>query len=498
MRRMACVDLPSLPLQLLLVRHPDWRGEPAAVVERDHPQGYVLWANDAARARGVRPGMRYAAALSLAGGLRAAEVPAADLERTVAALVARLGQFSPGVEPSSDDPGVFWLDASGLGALYESLAEWARRIREALRRYDLLEATVVVGFRRFGTLVLAKAARGIRIIRNPDDEAAAARRVSLDHLLGTLIEPQAYETLARLGVHAVGEFLDLPPEGVRRRFGETAWRLHREGRGEVEVPLSPERVEEPLERTMHLDHEETDRERLLVLVEMLLAPLLEILRERDLALAEIVLHLRFDRSDEGTEHLRLAAPTLDRARILELVRLRFESMRLSSGVTTLRVEARAVRPQRKQLELFAEAPRRDLTAASRALARLRALFGDRAVVRASLRDGHLPEALFDWEPLVEIDLPEPCGGETGALIRRLYDPPIILPARPRHEPDGWMLRGLEQGPVARVLGPYVISGGWWQRAVHREYHFAETQKGEILWVYYDRFRRRWFVQGRVE
>ena len=84
------------------------------------------------------------------------------------------------------------------------------------------------------------------------------------------------------------------------------------------------------------------------------------------------------------------------------------------------------------------------------------------------------------------------------LVRRIYSRPRPLPSRPRHEPDGWMLRGLKQGPVVRVLGPYIVSGGWWQRTVHREYHFAETQKGELLWVYYDRARRRWFLQGRVE
>ena len=43
-------------------------------------------------------------------------------------------------------------------------------------------------------------------------------------------------------------------------------------------------------------------------------------------------------------------------------------------------------------------------------------------------------------------------------------PAVPLPPRPRHEPDGWMLRGLKQGPVVRVLGPYVVSGGWWNRA----------------------------------
>jgi protein ImuB len=53
-------------------------------------------------------------------------------------------------------------------------------------------------------------------------------------------------------------------------------------------------------------------------------------------------------------------------------------------------------------------------------------------------------------------------------------------------------------PVIRVTGPYLVSGGWWHREVTREYHFAETKDGQILWIYYDRRRRRWFVQGTVE
>jgi len=66
--------------------------------------------------------------------------------------------------------------------------------------------------------------------------------------------------------------------------------------------------------------------------------------------------------------------------------------------------------------------------------------------------------------------------------------------------DGWVLAGLEHGAVTRVVGPYVVSGGWWAGAgeVHREYHFAETRRGDCLWLYYDRARRRWFQHGAVE
>jgi len=58
--------------------------------------------------------------------------------------------------------------------------------------------------------------------------------------------------------------------------------------------------------------------------------------------------------------------------------------------------------------------------------------------------------------------------------------------------------GLEFGPVVRLLGPYVVSGGWWMSTVHREYHFVETRRGDLLWTYYDRKRRRWYLQGTVE
>ena len=55
--RLACVDLPAFPLQLLLKRHPEWTSHPAAVVAEDKPQGLVLWVNEKARQLGVLAGL---------------------------------------------------------------------------------------------------------------------------------------------------------------------------------------------------------------------------------------------------------------------------------------------------------------------------------------------------------------------------------------------------------------------------------------------------------
>jgi len=85
------------------------------------------------------------------------------------------------------------------------------------------------------------------------------------------------------------------------------------------------------------------------------------------------------------------------------------------------------------------------------------------------------------------------------LVRRIAAKPILLPGEPRptHE-DGWLLVGAKYGSIDKLIGPYVLSGGWWNREIHREYYFAETGRGDFLWLYYDKRRRRWFLQGWIE
>ena len=495
MDRTACIDLPGFPLQLLLLRHPDWREHPAAVVEADKPQGIVLWVNELARALRVLPGMRYAAGLSLAPGLRAGVVSGEEIREGVKALAERFRKFTPNVEPSADEPGVFWLDARGLERLFPSLDDWASRLHAEAARAGF-EANVVVGFKRFGTYALAKAHRGVHVLKNAAEECQGARAVPLDRLA---LPPAARDALARLGIATVGGFTDLPEGGIAARFGPEVRRLHRLASGDLEVPLQPERPDVPAMRRLILDHPDEDAGRLIAAVEGMLGPLLDEVAEKGRALAELTLGLRFERLGDHVEKLRPASPSLDAGILMELVRLRLQALRkLPDRVAEVVLAAGETEAAQRKQRLFPEAGGRDLAAANRALARLRARLGDDAVVRARPRDAHLPEASFAWERLETLGDAAPRPVDEPRLIRRIHAHPRPLPPRERHEPDGWMLRGLEQGPVVRVLGPYVVSGGWWERPAHRDYHFAETKDGEILWVFYDRTARRWFLQGRVE
>ena len=532
--RLACVHVPALPLQLLVRRHPEWIERPVAVVDEDKPQGKVLWVNEKAYRSRVLPGTRYAAGLSLCRRLCAGEIHEDEIDQGVRRLLELMWRYTPEVEPNADEPGVFWLNASGLGRIELSLDEWARRLRAELER-DGFMARVAVGFSRFATYATARVTRDITVFESADAERTSAMGVRLDRLH---IDPALRDALHKLGIHTVEKFLELPPDGLGKRFGAEAVDFYKEASGQRRKPLEPAPPPVPVQTVAEFEYPEANADRLLFYNKRLLPPLLEQLASWHQGLTELVLEMALDTGTRIVKSIRPAEATLDPGIVLDLVRLRLGSTDLSGGVVEMTATAHGKRIGAGQLSLFWNQPKRDVAAADRALARVRAEFGREAVVWAKPRDAHLPEASFTWEPLAKTKLPrdideigllsgdpamasveptgksEPPGAIAGAsarrsraeiigrfvrpLVRRVFDKAVQLPARERHEPDGWLIRGFEQGPAVHLRGPYVVSGGWWVREVHREYYFVETKRGDVLWIYYDRHRRNWMLQGQVD
>jgi protein ImuB len=490
--RLACVDLPALPLQILLQQHPDWVGHPAVVVAEDRPQAPITWVNERARANGILPGMRYAAGLSLSSELRAGVIGDEDVEDMVGQMVDRLWRFSPAVEPAEEEPGVFWLDASGLQRLYPSLEPWADEVRGELEELGF-EATVTAGFSRFGSYALARAGRST-VLTSRQQETALARRVPLARLG---IEPGFRDALDRLGITTLDGLVALPAAGIRERFGDQAWRLHRMAAGDLWTPLQPLKHVEPLAGQLLLTEPVGDTMQLLFHVKGLLHPLLRELARRGEALTSLDLRLVLERGDDHSERIVPAAPTLDGAELLLLARLRFEALDLPAGALEIHLVVDAVAASQAQQQLVGDRPARDLAEANRALAFLRAEFGAEAVVTVRLRDGHLPEASFAWEPRAAVTFPTPAA-TSPTLVRRLHTRPATVHQPNGRDPRGWMLHRLGRDTITTWTGPHVIRGGWWARELHREYWYVTTRDHELLWLYHDRLRRRWAVQGIIQ
>ena len=486
MDRLACVEVPQLALQLLLRREKSWRRLPAAVVAEDRPLAPVLAANGRARRAGVAAGMRYATALALAPELRAAPVAAAEVAAGVELVGRLLHAASPQVEPRVGEPGVFWVGATGLERLYGSLELW---VEETLRRLraEELAARAAVGFTRFGSYAAARSRGGPPVLASPEEERRAALAAPLA-VLG--LAPNLADRLGRLGVRTVEAFLRLPPGGLLRRYGPEAEAAHRFARGDLALPLQGEPPAEPLALTSRFAAAEDNRGRILLHASALLDRLLADLESGGELAAELTLSLGLERGGVLRESLQPAEPTRSRSLLLELLDLRLSSLELSSPVAQVSLDARRLKAEDAQQELFRKRPRRDSAAAARAFARLRAELGNGAVVRARPADEHLPEQQYVWEAVAAAE-----AGETGAsapaqapvLVRRILEEPVSLGSRP--------LSG-------RLLGgPYAVSGGWWGRAAgeaDREYYFAEAPGGRIEWLYRDLRTRSWVLQGYVD
>lgn len=476
---------------------------PVVVIDEDRPQGNVLWACERARSAGVLVGQRYAHALSLCRSLRARVVPPEQITVAIDELRAMLHRFSPRVEPG--DPGTFWLDGEGLAHVFASGTVWGTAIARAIGELGYVGA-VVVGFSRFATYAIARAKRhGVLVMKSDVDERSLASRVPLARLE---IDPKLRDALARLGVTSLGEMVRLPGGGILERFGREAHRLYQLAAGERWDPLVPVAPPEAPDERVLLDDDETDIERLVFAIKAPIDRLLARLAARGHALTTLHVELALKHAvgdvEVRADCIKPATPTLDARALLRLVHLRLTGMPPSAPINAIRVWAEEVVATREQLALFAAKPRRDLRAADEAIARVRAELGDDSVVRAVLREGHLPEASFGWERLVHVVPATASDRLVRPLVRRVLAKPRPLPPQVRQvRDDGWLISGLEQGAVVRIVGPYVISGGWWTsssatHALHREYHFAELRRGDCLWVYYDRNRRRWFWQGALE
>ena len=488
--RTACINIRALPLQLLLRRHPEWRKRPVAVVEQEKPQSPILGTNPAAARAGIGPGMGYASALSLDRNLCAGTVPEQEIQAAVRQVHALLDRFSPRIEPCRDEPGIFWVDAGGLDRLFDSLHDWAGQIVSRLSQMEL-SASVAVGFSRFGSYAIAKARRRVTVLPSFEVEEALSRRVRLRYLA---LEPKLRERLRKLALHTVGDLLDLPPGSIARHLGRQAWSLYRLAAGELPAPLQPRKISTPLRARMELDLPALNAVTLLFPIKQLLDPLLPAAAERGQAAAALRLQLLLEDGERHCERIQPAGPTLEVSVLLDLVRLRLEAVSLGAPAVELSLELEGVDVSSQTLNLWQRNPGRNLEAALRSLARVRAEFGAGSVLSVRLKSGHLPEARFEWRPFESLTRARPRPVPLRPLVRRVYARPKLLPTSPYRLAAG---SGKRSRGLGRLLG-YLISGGWWGREVRRDYRFVDTGRGETLWVYYDQRGQRWYCQGRVE
>ena len=188
-------------------------------------RGVVCSASYETRKFGVRSAMPISRALRLCPQAVCVPVPRGACSRKHREIRAVLDRFSPVVESASIDE--WYMDLGGTEALYhnESLAETARRMREAVREETSLSVSIGGGTSKLVAKLAVERAKpkpgtgatGVHIVA-PGDEGEFLATFSLAEL--PLVGPKFQERLAKLGMTTVRDVLPYDEATLARWLGE--------------------------------------------------------------------------------------------------------------------------------------------------------------------------------------------------------------------------------------------------------------------------------------
>lgn len=473
------LHFPRLSLDVFPQRSADGPCAVASGVRRPE----VVTADHRALSLGVVPGMRVAAAIALAPGLR---VVPRSLQREAEALkgIATWAvQFTPDL--SLAPPASLLLEVGGCLRLFGGLRSLSQRLADGLAGlgFEVVPATAPTPA---GALTLARA--GVQA--EATDMAALEGQLRILPI-GALDYPQAVlADLAAMGVRTLGDCLRLPRDGLGRRFGqglpETLDRLL----GRLPDPRPPFTPAESFVSELPLAATVRDVEALLFGLRRQLAELSGWLAARHAGVRRLTLSLLHATPRPPSRvGLTLAVPGRDPAHLLALFRERLERLQLSAGVDGLALAVDELAPLIPgNLALFGDAGVRredDLRDRLKLVERLRARLGQAAVGSLATHPEHRPE--LAWRE-AEVGVETATDGFPTRPVWLLPQPRPL--ARRGRAP--WL-----DGPLVLQAGPERIESGWWDGDdVRRDYYLAQAADGARLWIYREHgVDGGWFLHG---
>ena len=451
----AVILLPQFRLQAALRLREELRTRAVAIVDEHSDKGVVIECNEPAAASGIAPGMPSVQALARCENLTL--LPRAISQERVAqaALLEVAGSLSPEVEATAD--GCCTLDLR-----MAKISDWPAWGAAIVERFTALElrAHIGVGSNADLAFLAARRAAPVLVVQTPTAFLAQLAVTEIDpppHLLALLRD---------WGVHTLGQLTSLPRGELASRLGPDADRLWKRAMGRTHRLLRLVRPVEEFVETFEFEQEIETIEPLLFMLRRFLDQLARRLDGVHRVAAAMRLTLPLE---NGTAHERvftIPSPTADAEVLFRILHTHLEGLQLEQRPTGVWLCIEPVRPDHQQLRLF-ESPLRDANRFGETLARLVALVGNGNVGVAEIADTHQPDRVRLAEPKFHElrDAPSSDAEENFAigLPLRRYRPALAAQVQvERHEPV-YVVSDTAHGRITDALGPYRISGGWWDR-----------------------------------
>lgn len=491
MPRIACLLVPDLPVAAACRADPDLHGLPLVLADGTGPHARIVSAATTARARGVRPGVHSTAqARAVVADLIVRPRDLAAERSAALALADVAASLASRIEITAD--GTVLADAEGATHLVGSEAGLATALAARAARVGLA-ARVGIGAGMTVARLVALHGDGCEVVP-AGTELGFLAPLPLACLAPP---PDVAATLARWGVHRLGDLARLPAAEVATRLGTVGATLLRAARGEDVRPLSPAVRTGEVEEAMSLEYALDNLEPLLFVLRGLAERAVARLGLDGIGCTRLGVALRLEDGARDTRTLPLAAPTRDVKTLLGCLRVELEARPPRAAIAQIVLVAvpEVIRPT--QLGLFTPpgpSPERLATT----LARLGVLCGPERVGTPVPLDTHRPgvAAIEPFTPSPPGPPPVPDGNGDCRLVVRALRPPRPLEVFSERDAPCFVRGAGLGGRVVGAAGPWRLAAEWWSdRPLTREYYDLELSDGGLYRCFRELASGGWFVDG---
>ncbi|HWL50826.1 MAG TPA: DNA polymerase Y family protein [Chthoniobacteraceae bacterium] len=484
------LQLPQFHLQAALRHRPEaWR-KPLAVV--DETTSRLVGLTPLAAEAGVEIGM--SPAQGAARTPRLEILPrAVDTEASLSRIVLEIaGTLSAYLEATAPD--LCTLDLQGL-TLGDPEA-WAKNL---LPRFEAVQLRIRAGVAQTPDLSLL--AVHSTTPREPVCVVRHSRAFLAPLPLTAVACPETIRTVLHdWGITTLGGLTRLDKDEIATRLGPEALRLWEQAAGCSRRVLRLVRPVERFEETFDFDYEPDTAQPLLFLLRRFVDQLTARLEGVGLVAEALLLTLPLCDGSAYQRRFSIPSPTANPEVLFRILDTHFESLRLELAPVGLRLQAFPTRPHAQQERLFEKALR-DPHRFAETVARLMALAGNENVGTPRLLPTHQPDASVLEPPRFGEPPPAPPPPQeeeepVGLPLRR-FRPPLPAKVELREARPGHLACQAVRGTIVDTLGPYRLSGQWWEEGWSTEEWDVELEGGGGLYRL-SRSGGQWQVEGCYE
>lgn len=493
-----------LPIERL--QRIDRSGRPAAppeaplvTVARAGQRVVIAAACPSARVLGARPGMALAQARALVPGLyvrdSGPELDRALLTRLALLAARRWSPFAALCEPDG-----LWLDLSGVAHLFGGERRLCERILRTCGRAGFSARIAVAG--TAGAAHALARFRSESIANCPNGGEADAIAALPPEALR--LDEAAIHACRRFGIDSIGELAKMPRGPLARRFGKAVLTRLDQALGRAGEAIEPIVPADPPSVILRFVEPIASPESIEQVIGDLNAMLARSLERDGLGVRRLALVCKRVDGESQRIVIGTAAATRDPRHLLDLFRLKIETIEPGFGIESMRLVAQRCEPlQPVQVASLDANETSDLPPL---VDRIAGRIGSRSIFRFSSIESDVPErSVRRSEPLSNPqdwprDWPRPV-----RLLKRPERVDKVIAELPDQPPLRFSWRG-EMHRVRKADGPERIHGEWWKGTSEaeavRDYFQVEDEAGARFWL----FRRgdgtdprtgdlSWYVHG---